>query len=154
MSVDHRSLIDKLVNAINGADWGTLERLYTLDTVMEYPQSGEVFRGMANVRATFEQYRGDLGGGRVLTENVISERPQYAITPMYTAVAVEGSGTRGTVALRATYPDGSNWWVVTLYELTGDRISRATVFFGPALEAAEGRARYREPSPRGAATAT
>ena len=154
MSIDHRALIDTLVDAINRADWEILDRLYTVDTVMEYPQSGEVFRGIANVRATFEQYRGDLGGGRVQTENVISERPQYAITPMYTAVAVEGSGTRGTVALRATYPDGSLWWVVTLYELTGNRISHATVFFGPALEAVEGRAPYREGSPRGAATAS
>ena len=146
MSVDHRSLIDGLVDAMHRADWDAVVRFYTSDTVMEYPQSGEVFRWITNVRATFEKYPGGLDEGRLQTENVIREEPQYAITPMYTAVAVEGSGTRGTVAFRATYPDGSIWWVIMLYELKGDLISRSTEFFAPAFEAPEWRAPYREPA--------
>lgn len=146
MSIDHRSLIDGLVDAMHRADWDAVTRFYTADTVMEYPQSGEVFRGLGNVRATFEKYPGGLDQGRLQTENVISEAPQYAITAMYTAVAVEGSGTRGTVAFRATYPDGSIWWVIMLYELKGDLISRTTEFFAPAFEAPDWRAPYREAS--------
>lgn len=144
MSIDHRALIDGLVDAIQRADWDALEGFHTADAVMEYPQSGELFRGIANVRATFEKYPGDLARGRLQTESLLTERPQYALSPMYTAVSVEGSGARGCVAFRATYPDGSIWWVIILYELKAERISRSTVFFAPAFEPAEWRAPYRE----------
>jgi ketosteroid isomerase-like protein len=146
MSVDHRSLVDGLVDAMHRADWEAVERFYTADVAMEYPQSGEVFRGIANVRATFEKYPGGLDDARLQTENVITEQPQYAITPMYTAVAVEGSGNRGTVTFRATYPDRTIWWVVIQYQLEGERIAHSKVFFAPAFEPPDWRSPYREPA--------
>jgi ketosteroid isomerase-like protein len=144
-------MVDALVEAMNRADWDAVEQFYAADVVMEYPQSEEVFRGVANVRATFEQYPGGLDDARLQTENVATEQPQYVITPMYTAVAVEGSGNRGTVTFRATYPDGSIWWVVIQYELEAERVAHSRVFFAPAFEPPDWRAPYREAS-TGAAT--
>ena len=66
----------------------------------------------------------------------------YALTPMYTVVAVDGSGDRGTALFRTRYPDGTLWWVINVYELDGGRIARTRVFFAPEFEAPEWRAPY------------
>ena len=62
------------------------------------------------------------------------------MTLMYTVVAVEGSGNRGTAIFRTRYPDDSRWWTVPLYEADGDHISHSQVFFAPEFEAPEWRA--------------
>jgi len=59
---------------------------------------------------------------------------------MFTVMKVEGSGTVGTATFMTRYPDGSTWWVVTMYELRGEQIARSTTFFAPLFEAPEWRA--------------
>ena len=68
----------------------------------------------------------------------------YALTPMYTVIAVQGSGSRGTGVIRIRYPDGSRWWAVNLYEIRDGRIGRQRVFFAPEFEAPDWRAPFRE----------
>jgi hypothetical protein len=68
----------------------------------------------------------------------------YALTPMYTVVAVEGSGDRGVGTFRTRYPDGSYWWVITIYELVDGRIAKARAFFAPEFEAPDWRAPFRD----------
>lgn len=136
MSVDHRTLIEKLVGILDRNDWGALDQAFKPNAVLEYRQSGEVFRGTANQRAVFENYPGGLSEGRIDGVDVVGEGPQYAISPMYTMVAVEGSGDRGTGTFKSTYPDGSVWWVIVMYRAEGDRIAHATTFFAPAFRSA------------------
>lgn len=144
MSFEHRTVVEALGSLLNRNDWGALDQVFAPDSVLEYPQSGEVFRGIANLRAQFENYPGGLVEGRIDALDVKPEEPRYAITAMYTILPVEGTGDRGSVTFKSRYPDGSVWWVIVMYRVEGDRIVHATTFFAPEFEAPEWRAPYRE----------
>ncbi len=127
---------------ITARDWDRLRDFVAEDAVFEYPQSGERFRGIANIRATFENYP-DMGPGTSHVEEIIGGTT-YALTPTYTIIGIDGSGDHGTAVSRIRYPDGSSWWAANLYEIRDGRISRSRVFFAPDFDAPDWRAAYRE----------
>jgi hypothetical protein len=141
--IDHRQLFQRFQEVIDQQLWDRLPELFQADAVIEYPQSGERFRGLANIRGQFENYP-DLGPGNSELEDVIGGTT-YVLTPSYTVVGVEGSGDRGIAMLRVHYPDGSLWWVLNLYELRDGRIGRARAFFAPEFEAPDWRRPFQEP---------
>ena len=140
--VDHRQVMDGLADVISKHDWPRLGEYFHANGVLEYPQSGERFRGIANIRAQFENYP-DLEPGSTELEEVIGGTT-YALTPSYTVIGIDGSGDRGTALIRARYPDGSVWWVLNLYELRDGVIVRSRNFFAPDFDAPEWRAPFRE----------
>ena len=131
-----------LALVIASGEWSRLPEIFHDDAVLEYPQSREVFRGVPNIRAQFENYP-ELGTGTSELHEVIGTTT-YALTPSYTVIAVEGSGDRGTAVIRVQYPDATRWWVLNLFELRGDRISRARSYFAPDFDAPDWRAPYRD----------
>lgn len=116
---------------------------FTPDVVLEFPQSGERFRGLENVISQFANYPG-LDADSTEVEEVIGERQAFALTPSYTLVAVEGTGDRGTSLVRVRYPDTSLWYAIGMYELRDGRIARMRTFFAPFFEAPDWRAPFRE----------
>lgn len=129
---EHRALMTLLANLLVNQEYDRLDEVYAADVVVEFPQSGERFRGIDSLRGQFESYPGQVG----LQTNVsdVIGGTTYALTPMYTVVAVEGSGDRGTSLFRTQYPDGSQWWVVNIYEVEARRIKRVRTFFAPEFE--------------------
>jgi len=144
--IDHDALFKRVLDIHNTQDWDRLGEVCTADALEEYPQSGEVFRGLANLRATREQYPGGLDPDSVDRDSVrlAASEEQWVVTPMYTAVRVEGSGNVGTAVLRIRYPDGRMWWTILMYELREGLINRTTVFFAREFEAPDWRAPFRE----------
>ena len=140
----HRELMAKLSEALTQQRWDLLEQVYTPDVTTEYPQSGERFRGVANLRGQFENYPGEAGLEAEMSDVIGGST--FALTPMYTVVAVEGSGDRGTGIFRTRYPDGTYWWVITIYEIVDGRIAKARLFFAPEFEPPEWRAPFWDPS--------
>ena len=131
-----------LADIISRLQWDRLPEILHHDVVFEYPQSGERFSGVNNVRAQFEQHP-DLDPGSSELAEVIGE-DAYALTPSYTVIRVEGSGTQGTAVIRVRYPDGSLWWAVNLFVVRDGRIARSRSFFAPDFEAPDWRAPYRD----------
>jgi ketosteroid isomerase-like protein len=127
---DHRQILGGFADVVRTHDWDHLGDYIAQDAVWDYPQSGERFRGLSNIRAQLEEV---IGG------------TSYALTPTYTLVAVDGSGDRGTAVVRVRYPDGSRWWAVNLYRLRDGKVTRTRVFFAPEFEPPDWRAPYREP---------
>ena len=142
---EHQRVMGGLAGVITHHDWDRLGDVVDADAIFEYPQSGERFRGIENIRATFENYP-NLGPGTSHLEEIIGGTT-YALTPSYTVIGIDGSGDRGTAVIRIQYPDGSWWWAVNLYELRNGRISRSRTFFAEDFEAPDWRAPYREPKP-------
>jgi hypothetical protein len=140
--VDHRAVVDGLAQVITNHDWDNLGQWLQDDAIWEYPQSGERFRGLAQIRAQFESYPGTEPGTSQLEE--IIGGTEYALTPAYTLVAIEGSGNRGTAIIRVRYPDNTLWWVLNLYVLRDGRIGSSRSYFAPDFEAPEWRAPYRD----------
>lgn len=139
---DHERVMGHLEAALSQHDLDRFRDALHDDAVLEYPQSRERFRGLANIRAQFENYP-DLDAAASRLEEVIGDTT-YALTPSYTVIRVEGAGSRGTALIRARYPDGSWWWAIHIYELRDGRISAMRVFFAPDFEAPDWRAPYRE----------
>jgi ketosteroid isomerase-like protein len=141
-ATDARAVLGGFADCLNRQDWAGLERYVHADVVWEYPQSGERFRGFANVRAQFENYPSMQPGNTFLEEIVDSSR--YALTQMYTIVPLEGSPDRGVAINRAGYPDGTFWYAINIFELRDGRIARSRTYFAPDFEAPDWRAPYRE----------
>lgn len=138
----HRRLMATWANVISEREWARLGEVFTPGAVMEYPQSGERFSGLDNIRGQFEDYP---GFERDATElNDVVGGTTYAITPLFTVIGVDGSGDRGTVIFRVRYPDGAHWWAVSLYELEGDRIDKIRGFWAPEFAPPDWRAPYRD----------
>ena len=143
---DNRSIVEQYLSAMGKNDVEAQERLLSDDIVEEYPQSGEVMRGSRNARSSRENYPGGLEEGSVdFTEaRLAATEARWVMTRMFTVMQVEGTGNVGTVTFKTRYPDRSEWWIVILYELRGERIAKATTFFAPVFEAPEWRRPYVE----------
>lgn len=139
---EHERVLRGFGDVISRHDWDRLGGVVHEDAVFEYPQSGERFRGLGNIRAQFENYP-NLGPGTSHLAEIIGD-DAYALTPSYTVIRVEGSGTKGTAVIRVRYPDGSDWWAVNLFEVRDGRIRRSRTYFAPDFDAPDWRAPYRE----------
>lgn len=138
----HDRVMGRMADAVSRRDWTQLAAVFHDDAVLEYPQSGEVFRSLAMIQAQFANYP-DLGTGTSQLHEIIGGTA-YAMTPSYTVIAIKGSGDHGTAVIRVQYPDGSWWWVLNLFELDGERIRRSRAYFAPDFPAPDWRAPYRE----------
>jgi hypothetical protein len=139
---EHDRILRAMSEVISSGNWDQLGDVLHEDAVFEYPQSGERFRGLANIRAQFENYPDLVPGTSELAEVIGDDA--FALTPTYTVIRVEGSGQRGTAVIRVRYPDGSYWWVLNLYELRDGRMSRSRSYFAPDFDPPDWRAPYRE----------
>jgi ketosteroid isomerase-like protein len=139
---EHDRILRAMSEVISSGKWDRLGDVLHEDAVFEYPQSGERFRGLANIRAQFENYPDLVPGTSELAEVIGDDA--FALTPTYTVIRVEGSGQRGTAVIRVRYPDGSYWWVLNLYELRDGRMSRSRSYFAPDFDPPDWRAPYRE----------
>ena len=146
MSVEHRALFERVMDIMNHMDWDALGEVYHDDYVEEYPQSGEVIRGLANARAVRERYPGGFveQDAEERKSRVVGAAPEWVRTPAFTVVRVAGTGDTATATFRSRYPDGSTWWVVTIFEVRGDKIARGTMFFAHLFDPPDWRAPYRE----------
>src|SRR5262245_65715511 len=105
--------------------WERLERgdveaaaeLLHPDYVEEYPQSGERIRGRANFRACVENYPGGMVQTQAPMAIVDTTSTGWVMTPGYTVVRVEESGNVGTAVVKCRYPNQSEWWTVSLFEV-------------------------------------
>ena len=143
MTIDHRALIERLVAGINRRDVEHLDEVFTEDVVVEYPQSGEVIRGLQNMRELIAHYPvgPTLDPSTVRAHGVDEMR---VVAPLFTLVRVQGAGNTGSAAVRTRYPDGSSWWWVRVYELREGRIARSTEYFAQDFDAPEWRGPWVE----------
>lgn len=143
---DHRAFAIRFADTMNRRDKGAAEQLLEPDFITDWPQSGERVRGFENFWATIVNYPGiDVANLPSSDATTLKTQPVDAVhlvAPTFTFVTVEGAGSAGTFTIRATYPDGSTWWVVTIYRLRDDRMESATTFFAPEYPAPEWRAKW------------
>jgi hypothetical protein len=112
------------------------------ECIHDYPQSGERFTGRANIRAVFENYPGGLGRSDMNTLRVGGDDRRWAMAPNFTLVSITGGGGSYSSVVRARYPDDSEWYVVTIFELVDGLQTRASLYFAPVFEAPEWRKPY------------
>jgi hypothetical protein len=145
---DHREFALRFADVMNRRDRESAEKMLEPGFTTDWPQSGERVRGFDNFWATIIQYPGievaQLPSNDAATLKTQPVDAVHLVAPTFTFVTVEGAGNAGTFTIRVTYPDGSTWWIVTIYRLRGDRMASATTFFAPEYPAPEWRAKWVE----------
>ena len=112
-----------------GADVDRAEEIYHDDAVLEFPQSGERFEGVATFTEWRRHYPADMDKVRFELRRV-TVREDLAV-----------------VELRATY-DGESWLQgVQLLEFRSDKVARERIYVAQAWEAPEWGARWRSATP-------
>lgn len=139
---DAKELYSRVLRALSDRDWDELEAVLHPDFEEVYPQSGEVVRGVANVRAIIENYPGRVEPMSV--DRFVGGNDRYVATPVFTVLRVEASGNFFTGVGRARYPDGSVWHVIHIGQVKDGRIWRSQVFFAPSFESPAWRAPFVE----------
>ncbi|HEY7196650.1 MAG TPA: nuclear transport factor 2 family protein [Gaiellaceae bacterium] len=105
-----------------GVDLDANHEIYHDDAVLEFPQSGERYEGVAN----FKEWRGQYPAGVVMEMREL-----------------RGEGDLWVAEGVISY-DGGPWTpAVDILEFRGDKVSRETIYVAEAWEAPEWRARWR-----------
>ncbi len=102
------------------------------------------------MRAILENFPGGGGGaGDPLGTPTVeaNDASIWALSPSYTVVRVEDNGNKGTYVMRIRYPDQSEWWMISLFELRDGLLYRQTSYFAAPFEAPDWRSEWVERSP-------
>jgi ketosteroid isomerase-like protein len=116
-------VLARFFEAAEAADLERMRALVHEDVTMEWPQSGERFRGVDNA-----------AGALAATE----VKPEVAGEPR-----IAGEGRHWTLRMPLRYGDDV-YHYVGVFEIEGGRIARSTEYFGAPFPAQEGRARFAE----------
>ena len=96
--------------------------MYQEDAVLEFPQSGERFEGVENLRGW---------------------RSNYPASTSVEFQEIRGHGDLWVVELTIAYDGGPANFGVSILELRGDRIARETIYVAEGWEPPEWRAEWR-----------
>ena len=99
--------------------------IYAADAVLDYPQSGERFRGRATIAA---------------------QRGGHPANRHFTVLRITGAGDLWVSECVITY-DGVPTYSVSVMELTGDLVTHETQYFADPFPAPASRAALAEPIP-------
>jgi hypothetical protein len=116
-----RVAVESFLAAAQAGDWGRLRDFMHADAVVEWPQSGERFRGVDNA----------IGAMSAQTD-----KPQFAGEQRIT-----GSGSTWVLIAPLRYSDGV-YQYIAVFELSGDKVVRLTEIFGAPFPAQEFRAQF------------
>src|SRR5262245_6441238 len=103
-------------------DFEAEHRIYREDAVLEYPQSGELTRGRANIQR---------------------QRASQPSKKRFAVRRIIGSGDLWVTEFVLTY-DGSPSYTVSIMEFSGDKVTRETQYFADPFEAPKWRAQWVE----------
>jgi SnoaL-like domain len=122
-----RAALERYVD-ITGTDLDARHEIYHADAVLEFPQSGERFEGVANFREWRRIYPADV---------------EFELR------RVRGRDDLWVIELVTRYDSGPWNYGVSILEFRGDKVVHETIYGGEAWEAPEWRARWRaEPAHR------
>lgn len=122
----NRATIDALVASINDRDLAALDRVFTEDIVMEWPQSGERINGGENRRAIYSR---------------------FPSLPKVTPRRVSGSGDVWVLEASLDYGDGEPYQGVFLFQMRNGLIAREIAYWAKPFPAPAWRAPWVERTP-------
>lgn len=142
--MSNRKKIERFWEAIVARDLEAIEECLHPEIVVRYPQSGEVIRGRENYLAVFSGYPGGLPKseptrlmGDQKTTVIPSSQPFGA-----PVVTVTGGDELYVAESITTYPDGSVFYVASIYRMRDHLIAEDTSYFAEPFDPPEWRAAY------------
>jgi hypothetical protein len=119
---DIRAALDQHWAASDANDFQAEHRIYHEDAVLEYPQSGERFRGRSNIQ---------------------NQRTSQPSKKRFTVQRIIGGGDLWISELIVTY-DGKPYCTVSIMEFRDDKVAREKQYFADPFVAPVSRAQWVE----------
>ena len=119
----NRATIEALVAAINGGDRATLDKVFTEDAVIEWPQSGERINGGQNRREIYSR---------------------FPSLPKVTPRRITGSGDLWVLEASLDYGDGEPFQCVFVFEMRDGKIAKEAGYWSKPFPAPDWRAPWIE----------
>jgi hypothetical protein len=120
-----RAAIEEHWRASERGDPETEEAIYAAEAILDYPQSGERFRGRATITA---------------------QRGGHPAARHFTVLRIAGSGNLWVSECVITY-DGVPTYSVSIMEFSDEHVVHETQYFADPFNASEWRAALAEPMP-------
>jgi len=120
-----RARLEQHWAASESGDIDTEHAIYADDAILDYPQSGERFRGRSKIKA---------------------QRGGHPAERHFTVLRISGSGDLWVNECVITY-DGAPTYSVSVMELAGDMVTHETQYFADPFPAPASRAALAEPIP-------
>ena len=120
-----RSTIEKHWRASESGDSVAEHAMYAEDVILDYPQSGERFRGRATIAA---------------------QRGGHPAERHFTVLRITGTGDVRVSECVISY-DGAPTYSVSIMEFVGDEIAHETQYFAEPFGAPQSRIAIAEPMP-------
>jgi hypothetical protein len=120
-----RALLEQHWKASEDGDGDTEHAIYAENAILDYPQSGERFRGRPKIQA---------------------QRGGHPAERHFTIQQIRGGGDLWVSEVVITY-DGAPTYAVSVMEFTGDQVAHETQYFADPFKAPDSRAALAEPVP-------
>jgi len=141
----NRAVLEQTMKFITEGDYDALEEVLDPDFVQEMPQSGERVVGVKNFRKILENLP---GAGTALTmatdPHIAGDEEHYVMTPTFTVVKIDGTGDELTSYVKAKYPDGSDWYIVTFSSYKDGKMIKRVDFYAPLFDPPPWREQWAE----------
>lgn len=138
----NEDVVNDYLDAHTRHDFERLAALRAPGWFEEYPQSRERVRGHANDESIMRNWPG--GTPQARESRVRGSEDRWVMTPALTFQRVVGSGELWWMDGTGSYPDGSTWHVVGMFQVHDGQIHEETWYFAPQLEAPAWRASWVE----------
>ncbi len=77
---------------------------------------------------------------------LVGDRGEHAVpTATDSTMKLHDAGDRLVSSIKTRYPDGSDWYTVSVFSFLEGKISKQVVYFAPVMPAPEWRARWVVP---------
>ncbi len=141
----NRAALERMMEIVTSGDYDKLGEALHPDFVQHIPQSGERVVGIDNFRKVLEHLPG-AGSGLTIARDphIAGDEEHFVMTPTFTVVKVEGVGDELTSYVKARYPDGSDWYIVTFSSYKDGLIIKRVDFYAPFFEPPPWRAAWVE----------
>ncbi len=141
-----RDVVVRLYELMDGGDYERLDEVFRTDVVTEYPQSGERVRGLENLKSIMRNYPGGHPRVSKAERVLVGDRGEHRLpTTTDSTLKVHDVGDRLFSSVKTRYPDGSDWYTVSLFDFSEGKITKQVVYFAPVMPAPEWRARWVVP---------
>lgn len=120
---DNRATIERYWEALSGGDMETVARIFTDDVEVEWPQSGEHFKGKEACINIYSHYPG--GSPKVVA-----------------APRTSGEGDLLVGESELEYPDGKRYLVVGIFRFRDGQIEKETDYFAERFPVPEWRKQW------------
>lgn len=141
----NRAALERMWQIVTSGVYDDLEEVLHPDFVQEIPQSGERIVGIENFRQVLKHLPGGGSGLTIATDpHIAGDEEHYVMTPTFSVVKVEGIGDEITSYVKAKYPDGSDWYIVTFSSYKDGKLLKRVDFYAPFFEPPKWRAEWAE----------